>query len=60
MRAANSSNSGSHTEQLKTIAWEIGEQFTGRNERSWRLEMAISAAIFFLGIAILLTSAQVI
>lgn len=60
MRAVTSSNSSTHTEQLKTIARDMGEKLTSRTKRAWYLEFAISATIFFLGTAILLTSAQVI
>jgi hypothetical protein len=53
-------NLGVQGEKLKSIVQEVGAKLTDGNKRSWRLEMAISAVIFFLGTAILLSSTQAI
>lgn len=58
MRTVAISNRGFHREQLKTIARDMGANLTDGPKRPWHLEIAISAVIFFLGAAILLTTAR--
>jgi hypothetical protein len=60
MRTETAKTQNGGTQNMKTIAQSMGERLTSENKRSWHLELAISTVIFFLGSAILLTSAQVI
>jgi hypothetical protein len=54
------SNDGIQTEQLKTIARDMGKKLTDGEKRPWHLEAAISFTIALLGTAVWLASAQVV
>lgn len=60
MRAVTSTDRGSTTEQLKTVARGMGEKLTDDRKRPWHLEAAISLTIFTLGTLVLMASTQVI
>lgn len=60
MRAVTPSNHGIKTEQLKTVARDLGKNLTSRKKRPWHLEAAISFTIALLGTAVWLASTQVI